>query len=66
MPRKIHGEDGRWMWNKEKFNQDSNDYIYCDGEFLYRKTYYDEEKDQNVYQVEEAWLADSKYRNSVE
>lgn len=53
------------MWNKEKFDQDSNDYIYCDGEFLYRKTYYDEEKDQNVYQVEEAWLADSKYRNSV-
>lgn len=65
LPKKIHGEDGRWMWNKEKFDQDSNDYIYCDGEFLYRKTYYEEEKDQNVYQVEKAWLADSKYRNSV-
>lgn len=65
LPKKVHGEDGRWMWTKEKFNQDSKDYIYCDGDFIYRKTYYDELKDQNVYQVEEAWLADSKYRNSV-
>ena len=65
LPKKVHGEDGRWMWNKEKFDQDANDYIYCDGDFLYRKTYYDESKDQNVYQVEEAWLAESKYRNSV-
>jgi len=65
LPKKVHGEDGRWMWNKEKFEKDASDYIYCDGEFLYRKTYYDENKDQNVYQVEEAWLADSKYRNSV-
>lgn len=65
LPKKVHGEDGRWMWNIEKFEKDANDYIYCDGEFLYRKTYYDENRDQNVYQVEEAWLADSKYRNSV-
>lgn len=65
IPKKIHGEDGRWMWNKEKFDKDANDYIYCDGNFLYRKTYYDDSIDQNVYQVEEAWLADSKYRNSV-
>lgn len=65
LPKKVHGEDGRWMWTKEKFNVDANDYIYYDGNFLYRKTYYDETRDQNVYQVEEAWLADSKYRNSV-
>lgn len=65
LPKKVRGEDGRWMWTKEKFEKDSANYIYCDGKNLFRKTYYDESKDQNVYQVEEAWLAESKYRNSV-
>ena len=52
------------MWKKEKFNQDANLYIEYNDGFLYRKIYYDENEDQNVYQVEEAWLADGKYRNS--
>jgi len=64
LPKKVHGEDGRWMWKKEKFNQDANLYIEYNDGFLYRKIYYDENEDQNVYQVEEAWLADGKYRNS--
>lgn len=61
LPKKIKGEDGRWMWKPDKFNQDNNKYIYYDGERLYRKIYYDESKEQNKYQVEQAWLDGSIY-----
>jgi len=31
-------------------------FTYYDGETIYRKVYYDENEDQNVYQVEKAWF----------
>lgn len=65
LPKKIKGEDGRWMWKPDKFNQDNNKYIYYDGERLYRKIYYDESKEQNKYQVEQAWLDGSIYQNAA-
>lgn len=65
LPNKIKGEDGRWMWKPDKFNQDNNKYIYYDGERLYRKIYYDESKEQNKYQVEQAWLDGSIYQNAA-
>lgn len=65
LPKKIKGEDGRWMWKPDKFNQDNNKYIYYDGERLYRKIYYDESKEQNKYQVEPAWLDGSIYQNAA-
>lgn len=65
LPKKIKGEDGRWMWKPDKFNQDNNKYIYYYGERLYRKIYYDESKEQNKYQVEQAWLDGSIYQNAA-
>lgn len=65
LPKKIKGEDGRWMWKPDKFNQDNNKYIYYDGERVYRKIYYDESKEQNKYQVEQAWLDGSIYQNAA-
>lgn len=63
-PKKIKGEDGRWMWQPKKFKLDAEKYlVYHNGE-LKRKVYYDETQDQIKYQVEQAWLDNSKYRNS--
>ncbi len=64
LPSKVHGEDGRWMWKSEKFDIDCEKFIYWDGNKLHRKNYYDSDKDNNVYQVEQAWLDNSNYRNS--
>ena len=55
LPKQIDGEDGRWLWSKEKFEIDL-DKIYFDGEKINRKIYYDENEDQNIYQVEKAWF----------
>ena len=63
-PKKIKGEDGRWMWQQKKFKTDAEKYLaYINGE-LKRKVYYDETQDQIKYQVEQAWLDNSKYRNA--
>lgn len=64
LPNKVDGEDGRWMWKPEKFEKDNKDYIYYDGNNVYRKTYYNDNEDQNIYQVEKAWIDDSICRNA--
>lgn len=64
LPNKINGEDGRWMWKPEKFEKDNKTYIYCDGNNIYRKTYYNSDEDQSIYQVEKAWIDDSECRNA--
>lgn len=64
LPQKINGEDGRWMWKPEKFEKDKDDYLFCDGTCIFRKTYYDEEEDQNIYQVEKAWIDGGEFRNA--
>ena len=64
LPQKVNGEDGRWMWKPEKFDKDKDDYLFYDGTTIYRKTYYDEEQDQNIYQVEKAWIDGGEFRNA--
>lgn len=65
LPDKYKGEDGRWMWKKEKFLADSDKYLYYDGNKIKRKIYYDQTQDQTKYQVEKAYFDESNYRNSV-
>jgi adenine-specific DNA-methyltransferase len=31
-PKKVNGEDGRWLWSKDKFEKDKGRYIYFDGD----------------------------------
>lgn len=63
-PQQVNGEDGRWMWKPEKFEKDKDDFLFYDGTTIYRKTYYDEEEDQNIYQVEKAWIDGGEFRNA--
>ncbi len=55
LPKKVMREDGRWLWSKEKFEQDKYLLEYKNGT-IFRKSYYDEEEDQNKYQAEKLWL----------
>ena len=64
LPQKIKGVDGRWMWKPEKFEQDKERFIHYDGKTIHRKTYYDENADQNKYQVEKSWIDGSEFRNA--
>lgn len=64
LPSPVNGEDGRWMWKPEKFEKDKNRFLHYDGKCIYRKTYFDEEQDQNVYQVEKAWIDGGEFRNA--
>lgn len=63
-PKKIKGEEGRWLWSPEKFKNDSEMYIVYNNGELRRKVYFDETKVQIKYQIEKAWLDNSKYRNA--
>ena len=62
VPKKVHGEDGRWMWSKEKFEKDSNNLVYKD-HWIYKKVYKDESEDQTKYQIESAWLDSPDFSN---
>lgn len=64
LPTKINGIDGRWMWNKEKFKKDGERELHFNGNKIYRKVYFSEDKDQTIYQVEKAYFEESCYRNS--
>lgn len=64
LPDKIRGDDGRWMWSKQKFEKDSKNYLKYDGEKIYRKVYCDKSEDQNIYQVEKAYFDETDYQNS--
>lgn len=55
-PKEVNGEEGRWLWGREKFEADKGDFLHFDGETISRKIYLDETKDQTIYQVEKAWL----------
>lgn len=56
LPNKVNGENGRWMWNTEKFEKDSKQYILYNNDKLQRKIYFSENDDQTIYQVEKLWL----------
>lgn len=55
LPKKVMNEDGRWLWSKEKFLDDNYLLEYKNGT-IYRKIYYNENDDQNIYQSEKTWL----------
>lgn len=55
-PKEVNGEEGRWLWTPEKFEGDKDRLIHFDGTTISRKIYFDPADDQNVYQVEKAWL----------
>ena len=65
LPEKYNDKDGRWMWKKEKFEKDKDQFLYFDGERIQRKVYFNENEDQTKYQVEKAYFDDSEYRNSI-
>jgi len=62
LPKEVNGDEGRWLWSKEKFEKDKDSLLHFDGTTVSRKIYFDAEQDQNVYQVEKAWFED--FRNA--
>ncbi len=56
LPNLVNGENGRWMWTKEKFEKDNKQYILYNNDKLQRKIYFNENDDQTIYQVEKLWL----------
>lgn len=64
LPNKLKGKDGRWMWKKEKFITDKEKFLVYDGSKIQRKIYFDDSKDQTLYQVEKAYFDDSNFQNS--
>lgn len=62
LPKEVNGEEGRWLWSKEKFEHDKDSLLHFDGTTVSRKVYFDPEQDQNVYQVEKAWF--EEFRNA--
>lgn len=55
LPKKVKGEDGRWLWSREKFQKDKR-MLYFKNNNVFRKVYYDSEEDQQNYQAEKNWL----------
>ena len=64
LPSKIDGEDGRWMWNKDRFLQLKDREICYVNDKIYKKVYFNKDEDQNIYQIEKAYFDDSLYRNA--
>ena len=61
-PRQVNGEDGRWLWSREKFSTDNKLLEYRNGT-LYRKVYQSEDDDFNKYEPEKTWL--DSYQNRL-
>ncbi len=61
LPNKVNGEDGRWMWNKEKFQQSSNTQLIYINNKIQRKIYFDPHVNQDIYQVEKALFEEKKF-----
>lgn len=55
LPKKVKSEDGRWLWSREKFENDKRNLKYKNGT-LYRKEYYDSNEDQAKYESYKNWL----------
>lgn len=62
LPKPVNGEEGRWLWSRDKFESDKDTLLYFDGDTISRKIYFDAEQDQNQYQVERAWF--EEFRNA--
>lgn len=55
LPKKVNGEDGRWLWSKLTFEKNKN-LLNFDNDIIQRKIYFDETKDNTIYQVEKAYF----------
>ena len=55
LPNQVNGEDGRWLWKPDKFEQDKI-FIHYENGKIQRKIYFDPEKDNGIYQAEKAWF----------
>lgn len=62
LPKKVKSEDGRWLWSKEKFENDKRNLKYKNGT-LYRKEYYNSKEDQAKYESYKNWL--DMYQNRL-
>ena len=62
-PKPSSGEDGRWLWSKEKFLKDNN-LLYFDGDTIKKKRYKGEFFDDNVYQTYKLWLDGKVLKNN--
>ncbi len=61
LPDKHKNDDGRWMWNKEKFEKDKKD-LCIKNDVVCIKHYYNPDEDQNKYEQERNWL--DKFMNA--
>ena len=59
LPKKHKGDEGSWMWSKNKFEKDNALLTIGDSSEVLIKHYYDENEDQNKYQKYKAWLDDN-------
>ena len=55
LPKKVKGEDGRWLWSKEKFLRDKHILTVAKGT-IYKKEYEWEVLDKGKYQAYKSWL----------
>lgn len=55
LPKKVMNDDGRWLWSKEKFQNDKNNLEFKNGT-IFRKVYFSEGEDQNKYQSIKNWM----------
>ncbi|MCD7921869.1 MAG: site-specific DNA-methyltransferase [Clostridiales bacterium] len=62
LPEPSSGDDGRWLWSKQKFSEDHH-LLYYDGLTIKRKRYSTEFKDVKKYSARQAWLDDQSLRN---
>lgn len=61
LPDRHRNDDGRWMWSKEKFNNEHQD-LCINKDKVCIKHYYKKDEDQNKYEQERNWL--DKFQNS--
>jgi len=64
LPKKVKGEDGRWLWSKKKFIKDSH-MLEVKGGVVKRKSYFNKNEDQNKYQSEKNWLDSHENRHGT-
>lgn len=68
LPKKVKGEDGRWLWQKSTFEKDKHLLTIDKGTIRvkrYKKTFLEENKDTIKYQSEKLWLENFQNRNGT-
>lgn len=55
LPKKVKGQDGRWLWSREKFENDK-ELLMFKNNTIYRKSYYNEDENQEILENHKAYL----------